>query len=127
MAWSLVAWEEPRLNDPALALKLAARATQREPRLARAWATVGLAHYRLGDDRSAIVALERALNLGVNEYTPADFVLAMARWRNGELMAARFDYWRGVKRLAGARPENTLLPRFRDEAARTLRLPKDQQ
>ena len=72
------------------------------PDAAAYWNTLGVAHYRAGDDRAAVAALDRARALGGGTAFD-DVFLAMAHARLGDTAEARQDLARAMLR-AGARP-----------------------
>jgi tetratricopeptide (TPR) repeat protein len=81
MARYLVTGEEPWRHDPALAVDLAKKATQRAPEVGGFWNKLGTAHYRAGEWEAAVVALERSMKLGAGGDSSDHFVLAMAHWQ----------------------------------------------
>src|SRR5262249_50353327 len=58
LAWLLVTSPEPDLRDPALAVKLAKKAVAALSESANLRNTLGVAHYRNGDDKAAIAELQ---------------------------------------------------------------------
>ena len=90
LAWFLIASKDPPAHDPAEAVALARRARDIEPTAAHIWNTLGVAHYRAGEYRAAIAALEKSEELGHGrEFGFNAFFLALSRWQLGERDLAR--------------------------------------
>src|SRR5262249_38418190 len=123
---------EAKYRDAGRAVELAKKAVDQAPGSRLYWANLGLAHYRAGDWKAAITALEKALKLK-DEPTPvtsADapfltpgatgFVLAMAHWKAGNKGDARGWYNAAVqwmdRFLANNEQLQEQLRRFRAEA-----------
>jgi serine/threonine protein kinase/Flp pilus assembly protein TadD len=121
IAWFFSACPDPRYRDPALAVELAQKATQREPQNACFHNTLGLAHYRNGEYQAAIQALNRAIELSGGNQTMDWLFLAMAEWQAGDKELARRHFQRGLQR----RTKDEEICRFRAEAAALLGLPYD--
>ena len=91
LAWLLATVPDSDVRDPAVALELAAQATEVHPECGTYWNTRGAAHYRAGDFEGAITALERAVALG-DGGTGFDHVfLAMAYAQLGD--QERAQHW----------------------------------
>jgi tetratricopeptide (TPR) repeat protein len=88
LAWLRANHPHPSRRDPASAVALARRAAEEYPDAAAYWNTLGAAHYRNGDPRAAIDALERARGLSGGTAFD-DALLAMARYRAGDPEGAR--------------------------------------
>jgi tetratricopeptide (TPR) repeat protein len=125
-AWFLVTCPVKELQDPARALKLAEKVIEESvphdmnrQRLALAWKVKGLAHYRAGDWKASIQAMNRS-----REHRTADstvrFVEAMAQWQLGEKKRAGRPYDTAVRWMEENRPTDLDLRRFRAEAAELL-------
>jgi WD40 repeat protein len=63
LAWLLATCPELQFRDPKQAVELAKRAVELAPTVGQYWNTLGVAHYRAGDEKSAIEALEKAMSL----------------------------------------------------------------
>jgi serine/threonine protein kinase/Tfp pilus assembly protein PilF len=124
LAWFLATNPEPRLRQPALAERLAAKAVAAQPESAELSNALGVALYRNGNDKAAVAQLEMAMNLGAGGNSYDWFFLAMAQWRLGDRDKARASYERAVKWMAGHRPQDTELCRFRAEAGAVLGEPR---
>jgi serine/threonine-protein kinase len=120
LAWFLATSPEPRLREAALAVRLAQRAVAARPRSADYRNTLGVAHYRQGDDKAAVAELEKAVGLRAGEDGADWFFLAMARWRLGDRDQARACLARAVKWMDRLLPHDGELRRFRAEAEAAL-------
>jgi tetratricopeptide (TPR) repeat protein len=120
LAWFLAAHPEPRLRDAAQAVRLAKKAVAAKPQSADYQNTLGVAHYRNGDDKAAIATLETAMSLRGGGDGYDWFFLAMAQWRRGERDQARSWYDRAVEWMDRFEPNDQELRRFRAEAKALL-------
>ncbi len=122
LAWELATVPEVEARNPTQAMEYAKQAVELVPDAGN-WNTLGVAHYRAGDWKAAIDALERSEKfqpgamLGFN-----GFFLAMAHLQLGHQDEARSWYERACAWTEKRRPENEELRRFRDEAAEILKL-----
>jgi tetratricopeptide (TPR) repeat protein len=134
--------DDPLERDPARAVELAKRATELVPRAGAYWQTLGVAHYRAGQWREAITALDKSealldksealapgssmniqngffqASMGIN-----GFFQAMAHWKLSQKEGARSWYDRAAKWTDQHRPHSPALHRLRLEAAALLGLP----
>jgi tetratricopeptide (TPR) repeat protein len=123
LAWFLVMNPEPGLRDAARAVRLARKSVTARPESANYRNTLGVAHYRNGDDRAAVAELERAMGLEAGG-TPHDwFFLAMAHWRLGDRDQARTYLDRSEQWMAKRNSRDDELCRIRAEARATLAEP----
>src|SRR5262249_44812478 len=97
LAWVLATSPEPRLRDTAEALRLAEQAVAASPKAGNYWNTLGAAHYRNGDDKAAVAALEKAMSLRAGGDSFDWFFLAMAHGRLGARDQARAWFDRAVQ------------------------------
>jgi serine/threonine protein kinase len=112
---------EPRFREPALAVRLAKKAVSARPKDSDYGHTLGVAHYRNGDHKAAIVELETALSLRAGRANSFDgFFLAMAHGRLGDRGKARTWFDRAVEWMSRHMPHNDELRRFRAEAEGVL-------
>src|SRR5262249_37928176 len=84
LSWLLATCPDPTVRDPARAVPLAQRAAQLQEQVGNTWNTLGVAHYRAGNWKAAIEALDksRAFRQGGDAF---DFLfLAMACWQLGQ-------------------------------------------
>ena len=79
----------------------------------------GMAHYRAGDWKAALAALEKSLKLRASADGEEWLFLAMTHWRLGNREAAQGWYGKAVKRLE-MNPDSKSLRRLRAEAAALL-------
>jgi tetratricopeptide (TPR) repeat protein len=98
VAWVLVTHTDPKSRKPDEAVKAAKEATELVPKAGDFWNTRGLAHYRAGDWKRAVAALEKSMELRKGGDSFDWFFLAMARRRLGEKEAAREWYDRAEGR-----------------------------
>jgi serine/threonine protein kinase/uncharacterized protein HemY len=131
LAWMLASSPEPHARDALLAVEVARKAIERaavvrDPAEAAIWNTLGVAHYRAGNWKDAVAALEESMARNRERrggYSVDWFFLAMAHWRLGD--KARAGKWYTAARLWMDKhdPTNAELRRFRAEAAALLGLP----
>jgi serine/threonine protein kinase/Flp pilus assembly protein TadD len=119
LAWFLVSCPVAELRDPVEAIRIVQAILERAPNSWVAWATLGAAHYRAGDDSDAIDALERAAVLNQDDILYYGFFLAMGHHRLGHQDLARDAFDRSDRWLQ-AIPWNEAAQRIRAEAAELL-------
>jgi tetratricopeptide (TPR) repeat protein len=120
LAWFLATSAEPRLRDAALAVRLAKKAVTARPQSADYRNTLGVAHYRSGDDQAAVAELETAMTLRGGGDSFDGFFLAMAHLRLGDRDRARTWFDRAVRGMDRHKPHDDQLRRFRAEAEALL-------
>jgi hypothetical protein len=121
LAWLLATPAEPHRRNPARAVELATKAVSLAPTEGAFWNTLGVAHYRAGDWKAAINALETSLKLqGDNGFDY--FFLAMSHWQRGEREQARQQYDKAIRWMEKRAPQVEELVRCRAEAAQLLRI-----
>jgi serine/threonine protein kinase len=116
LAWFLATCPEPRLRDAALAVQLSTRAIAAAPQSGNFRNTLGVAHYRNGDDKAAIAELETSMKLRAGGDASDWFFLSMAHWRSGNHEKARTFFDRAVQWMDKYKPHDDELRRFRSEA-----------
>ncbi len=131
LARLLATWPEAKRRDPAQAVKLARKAVELAPEDSRFWNTLGVAHYRAGDGKSALAALEKSVKLNRGGDAIDFFFLALAHASLGRPDEARQWY---DKALAWVKKNKETLERnhraaeetrlFRAEAEEVLRQKK---
>jgi tetratricopeptide (TPR) repeat protein len=129
LAWLLAACPEAKFRDPGRAVEAAKKAVALAPEGGGYWNTLGVAHYRAGDWKAAVAALQKSVELrhGGDGF---DFLfLAMAQWQAGNRADARTWYdravhWLGEQREALAKDARQAeeLRRFRAEAEELLQV-----
>jgi WD40 repeat protein len=128
LAWLLATCPDARVRDPGRALELAARTAKLTPQEGNAWNTLGVAHYRAGQWKAAIEALEKSNELlGGKELSFNAFFLAMAHRQLGDKSQAQAWYDKAVKWMEEKQPTNEELARFRTEAATLLEMNRKKQ
>jgi tetratricopeptide (TPR) repeat protein len=96
-AWEL-ATGAVYLRDPERAVSLARKAVAAAPDQPLYLNTLGVALYRAGRHAEAIATLEKSLEAGKGESDAFDlFLLAMARFKLGQIAQARADFDRAVR------------------------------
>ncbi len=115
LAWLMANHPDPSRRDPSSAASMALRAVDEYPASAAYWNTLGVAHYRAGDDRSAVDALDRARALGGGTAFD-DVFLAMAHARLGIPEEARQALARAMLQAERDHPGHPELAAFCDEA-----------
>jgi tetratricopeptide (TPR) repeat protein len=116
----LVTCPDPKCWNAKRAREWASKATVRSPLSALVWNTLGIAHYRLGENESAIAALEKAMALRSCEHAADAFFLAMAYWRHHDEPQARRWYEKAITWMDTNRLQDPELLRYRAEAAEVL-------
>src|SRR5262249_48703980 len=112
-------YQGPPCPDAARAVALGKRATQLGPQTARYWATLGMAHYRVGSWNERLTALQRARELGFGEDVVGLFA-AMAHWQLGSKDEARRRFEEAARRMDRSKSQDPNLRRIRAEAAQLL-------
>jgi serine/threonine protein kinase/WD40 repeat protein/tetratricopeptide (TPR) repeat protein len=120
LAHLLATSSDPKVRDPAKAVESGKRAVELAPKNGAFWNTLGTAHYRAGDWRASVEALEKARELSAARHNPHQFVLAMAHWRQGDKEKARKEYEEAASLLEKTVGGDSDAVRFHDEAAALL-------
>ena len=68
LAWLLVNAPDPAVQDPAHAFSLALQAAEVLPECSTYWNTLGAVHYRAGDFKAALIALDRSTGARPRRY-----------------------------------------------------------
>jgi Flp pilus assembly protein TadD len=92
LAWLLATCREAKLRDPAQAVELAKKAVQQTPKDGGYWNTLGIAHYRAGNWKAAVAALDKSVELRQGGDAFDRLFLAMAYRKLGNHLAAREAY-----------------------------------
>jgi serine/threonine protein kinase/tetratricopeptide (TPR) repeat protein len=119
-AWRQATRPEVELRDPRRAVELAKSAIEAAPGNGGYWNTLGTAHYRAGDWKACLVALEKVPELQPSATGFDWFFQAMAHWQLGDKDRARRYYRQAVDWMDNNRPKDEELVRFRAEAATLL-------
>jgi WD40 repeat protein/Flp pilus assembly protein TadD len=127
LAWLLATCPDVKLRDPHQAVKLAKKAVQLEPKEGIYWKTLGVAHYRAGDWKAAVAALDKSSDLKKGGDACTWLFLAVAHHKLGNHDEARKRYdqaveWMNKNRaaLGKDRTQAEELRRFRSEAEEVL-------
>ncbi len=120
MAWYLATNPNTRLRDTARAVQFAEKAVAGNQNAGNYWNTLGVAHFRNGNDRAAIAALEKSRLLRNGGDSFDSFFLALAHARLGNREQARDWFDRAVKWMDKNQPQDHELQRFRAEAEAVL-------
>jgi tetratricopeptide (TPR) repeat protein len=113
-----------QLRNSEEALQLARKATDLAPQSAEAWAALGWAHYRSGDWKASIEALEKfpALEASSTGANAAHWLcLAMGNWQLGNQDVARKWYAQAAEWIDKNQPNNQELRRLRMEAEELIK------
>jgi tetratricopeptide (TPR) repeat protein len=121
LAWQFATSPIGAFRDPARAVQLAKKAIGLAPREGYAWNTLGVAHYRSGDWKAAIVALEKSMQLGGGNSFDW-FFAAMAHYQLGNSAEAQKWYRRAEDWMSKHQPQDDELRRFRAEARELLEI-----
>jgi serine/threonine protein kinase/tetratricopeptide (TPR) repeat protein len=125
LAWSLATAPDGKLRDPARALRLAKEVAQHTPKKGSYWNTLGVAYYRAGDWKNAIMVLEKSEELLAGRYVAHNgFFLAMAHWQLKEKDKARAWYDKAAAWMDKQQPKDGELLRFRKEAEELMQIKK---
>jgi tetratricopeptide (TPR) repeat protein len=122
LAWFLATGPDPKFRDPKRAVELAKKAVELAPKEGNYWNTLGTAHYRAGDWKATVAALDKSGELRKGGDSFDWFFLAMAHWQLGEKEEARKWYDRAVAWMDKNNPSDEELRRFREEAAKLLKV-----
>jgi serine/threonine protein kinase/tetratricopeptide (TPR) repeat protein len=122
LAWMFATHPDADQRDSELAIVLARQAVELAPQDANIWNTLGVAHYRANDWKSAIESLEKSEGLSNGDNSFNFFFLAMAHWQLGYKEEARKWYNKAVEWMDKNLPEDKELLGFRAEAAELLGL-----
>jgi eukaryotic-like serine/threonine-protein kinase len=122
LALLLATCSDTKLRDLSLAVAVAKKAVKLAPRNQDYLASLGLVHYRAGEWRPAIAALEKSLELHQRDNSFDCFILAMAHWQLGEKDKAREFFGRAVESMDKNEPNSARLRPFRAEAGKLLEL-----
>jgi tetratricopeptide (TPR) repeat protein len=129
LAWSLATCPDPKARDAGRAVELAKKVSDLTPKDGNVWKVLGAAHYRAGNWKAAIEALDRANQLKAGGDGYEWFYLAMAHWQRDEKDQARKWHDQAVAWIKKENPRpgfsngdkgGEQLRRLRDEAAALL-------
>jgi tetratricopeptide (TPR) repeat protein len=131
LAWLLATCPEARLRDPDQAVELAKKAVHQSAKDGGYWNTLGVAHYRAGNWKAAVTALDKSVELRQGGDAFDLLFLAMAHQKLDNHLAARKAYDRALhwieknkETLDKDKAQAEELRRFRSEAEAVLELKK---
>jgi tetratricopeptide (TPR) repeat protein len=124
LAWLLATSGDFKSPDPAEAVRYAEKAVAAAPGNGEFFNTLGVVHYRAGNWKGAITALEKSMQLRKGGDANDWFFLAMGHRQLKEKKQARQWYDRAVQWMEKNQPGNTELRRFRREAEELLGVKK---
>jgi tetratricopeptide (TPR) repeat protein len=114
---------DPKFRDPPRALKLAQEAVADLGMDWSSWHALGIAHYRIGDWKNAVLALEKSEAVDPGPHLADNgFFLAMAHWHLGEKDKSREWYDKAVASMEKRQPTDAELLRFRREVEELLKI-----
>jgi tetratricopeptide (TPR) repeat protein len=131
LAWHLANCPEAKLRDPTRAIELSKKAIKLEPTEGCFWNTLGVAHYRAGEEKAAIAALNKSMELREGGDAFDYLFLAMAHQKIDDRDEARKWYDRATEwleknsqRLKASPGEAEEFRRLQSEAEEVLKLKK---
>jgi serine/threonine protein kinase/tetratricopeptide (TPR) repeat protein len=122
IAWLLTAGPDPKIWDSNRAVQLMNKVERLAGITDESRTIMGLAHYRAGNWRQALVVLEEAMKLAKGGDSWHWFCLAMTHQRLGDIREAREWYDKAVVWMDKNKPKDEMgeLRRIRAEAAKLL-------
>jgi tetratricopeptide (TPR) repeat protein len=130
-AWFLATCPAAKYRDPPRAVELAKKAVELMPKAGSHWNTLGVSHYRAGDWKAAMAALDKSREFRKGGDAYDWLFLAMAHRKLGQTKEARKWYEQAIewlqKNKEAIEKDRTLadeLGRFRREADEVLDLGK---
>jgi tetratricopeptide (TPR) repeat protein/serine/threonine protein kinase len=124
LAWLLATCPDPKLRDPRRAVEHAQKAVALDPKGALHWGNLGVAQYRAGQWREAVLALEKADEMQKAGPLPYRFFLAMAYGKLDRKDEARKTFAQTVERMEKRASPSGNLRRIRAEAEEVLKIKK---
>jgi tetratricopeptide (TPR) repeat protein/serine/threonine protein kinase len=118
LAWLRATCPDVKLRDSEQAVQLARRAVELAPEVGASWNTLGVAQYRAGDWKAAVVALEKSMALRQGGDAFDWLFLAMAQHKLGKPDEARKWYGQAVQWLEKNAPALAKSPSQADELRR---------
>ena len=113
LAWHLATCADPVFRNGKRAVELATKVVEQEPMRATCWNTLGVAHYRCGDWKAALAALEKSMELRNGGESEDWFFVAMAHWQLDDKPKAITWYDKALGWMEKNQPKDKELIRFR--------------
>jgi tetratricopeptide (TPR) repeat protein len=120
LAWLLVTATDPKVCNVADAVAAAKVAVELAPSAGHYWNTLGVAQYRAGEWKAALLAIEKSMSLRDGGDSYDWFIMAMIRQKTNEKAKAREWYDKAAAWVEKHEPKNEELLRFRAEAEEVL-------
>lgn len=120
LAWIIARSADAGIRNHQRAAIIAEKAVELAPQNRAYLNTLGVAHYRVGDWKAAIAALEKSMAVSGGGDANDWLVLAMAQWQLGEQVRARQYYQQAIDWIDQHQSKEEQLGRFRAEAAELL-------
>ncbi len=120
MAWLLTTCPDRSVWNPDRALEYATKAIAMSPNEGGFWNTLGVAQYRAGQCKEAVITLSKSMELRSGGTASDWFFLAMAHKQLGNQEEARQWYDKAVAWTQTNKPDDAELRRFQAEAAALL-------
>ncbi len=121
LAWRLDIIPNSSRQLRSLSLQAAQKAVDRQPRDPNYWNTLGVAHYRAGDWKNALAALQKSVEIGKGGNCSDWFFLAMTHWQLGDKDEAHKWFDQAVASMEKNEAGNEQLRGFRTEAEQLLK------
>jgi len=131
-AWNNLAWlfatcPDPRFRDTGKAVRFAQKAVELAPAAGGFRNTLGAAHYRAGEWKLAVEALNKSMGLRKGGNSFDWLFLAMAHWQLGDKEQAHKWFDQAVQWMEKNDPKNEDLHRLRGETEQLLGVNKKNQ
>src|SRR5262249_44203206 len=97
LAWVLAICPDPKVRKPHQAVELAPKAVKLSPKEGKYWNTLGVAHYRAGNWKAALAALDQSVTLREGGDAVDHLFLAMAHGQLGNRDQAQRAYDQAVQ------------------------------
>jgi tetratricopeptide (TPR) repeat protein len=118
LSWLLATCPDAKLRDPVRAVQLAQRALELEEQVGNTWNTLGVAHYRAGNWKAAIDALDKSRQHRKGGDAFDFYFLAMSYWKLGQKDEARRWYNQAVEWMEKNNDELMKNPQWPEELRR---------
>src|SRR5262249_37431617 len=106
LAWLLATCPDVRKRDPGRALEMARKAVELDPKHGGYWNVLGVSHYRAGNWKDAVAALQKSGELTRGGACSDWLFLAMAHWQVGDRGQAQKWYDKAVRWMENNHPQD---------------------